>query len=115
MDSFAENQGSRVFHLMMILPAGFLLLLLSLISLSTLAHTNNEFLDKYEENEPNGDANCIFYAESEDNRLNFQGVADERSGCAWGRRRAAGPVRRSRSCEWAVVIDCQCERSFRKR
>jgi hypothetical protein len=72
MASFAENQGSRVFHLMMIVPAG-LLLLLSLISLGTLAHTNNDFLDEYDEKEPNGDANCILYAES-GNQNNFYRV-----------------------------------------
>ena len=60
---FAENRGSRVFHLMMILPAGLLLLVLSLISLSTLAVTNQRFLDEYEDKDPDGDATCILYAD----------------------------------------------------
>ena len=56
----------------MIVPAG-LLLLLSLLSLGTLAHTNNDFLDEYDKKEPNGDANCILYAESgNQNRVKFQ-------------------------------------------
>ena len=64
MLNFAENQGSRVFHLMMILPAGVLLLLLSLISLSTLAVVNKRFTDEHEDRGDN-DVKCILYAESE--------------------------------------------------
>ena len=64
MAGFSQNQGSRVFHLMMIIPAGILLLLLSIISFGTMADVNKDFLDEYEEKEPNGDATCILYAES---------------------------------------------------
>ena len=67
MAGFAENQGSRVFHLMMIIPAGFLLLLLSLISLGTLAHTNKRFTDRLEDVRPNDDATCILFAEGDNN------------------------------------------------
>ena len=45
MAGLKDAQGSRVFHLMMILPA-VLLLLLSLISLSTLAVTNKKVIDE---------------------------------------------------------------------
>ena len=67
MLNFAENQGSRVFHLMMILPAGVLLLLLSLISLSTLAVVNKQFTDEHEDE----DVTCILYAESEGTNLEY--------------------------------------------
>ena len=73
MAAFSENRGSRVFHLMMILPAGILLLVLSLISLSTLAVTNQQFLDEYEDRDPDGDATCILYAEKGDNVIKFKG------------------------------------------
>ena len=61
--NFSENRASRVFHLMMIIPAG-LLLLLSIISMSTLSATNEKFLNEYDEEEPNGDSNCILNAKS---------------------------------------------------
>lgn len=70
---FAKNRGSRVFHLMMILPAGLLLLVLSLISLSTLAVTNSQFVNEYEDKEPEGDSKCILYAEKGDFAVNFEG------------------------------------------
>lgn len=63
-----KKQGSRVFHLMMILPAGILLLVLSLVSLSTLAVTNNQFTHEYESRTQRSDANCILYAESRGSR-----------------------------------------------
>jgi hypothetical protein len=66
MAGFTQNQGSRVFHVMMIVPAGIVLLLLSVISLSTLADTNQKFLDEYDSKEPDGEATCILYAESGD-------------------------------------------------
>ena len=69
---FRRNRGSRVFHLMMILPAG-LLLVLSLVALSTLAVTNERFLDEYEEKEPSGDSRCILYAEKGDGTVRFRG------------------------------------------
>ena len=82
MPSFSENQGARVFHLMMIVPAGLLLLLLSLISFSTLAVTNNNFVNEYDDKvdnrqERDEDTNCILYAETDDRddvgrRIKFQ-------------------------------------------
>ena len=45
MAGLTDAQGSRVFHLMMIGPA-VLLLLLSLVSLSTLAVTNRRIIDE---------------------------------------------------------------------
>ena len=62
------NQGSRV---MMVIPAGLLLLLLSLISLSTLATTNKRFTDEYakanyeEESNMMENATCVLYTETE--------------------------------------------------
>ena len=56
----------------MIVPAGLLLLLLSLISLGTIAGVNRDFLDKYEDREPNGDATCVLYAENDNNGIEFQ-------------------------------------------
>ena len=65
------SDTSRVFHLMMLIPAG-LVLLLSLISLSSLATVNKEFRSEYDKLNPDGDAKCILYAESEsDNDLDF--------------------------------------------
>ena len=64
MAGFAENQGSRVFHLMMIVPAGFLLLLLSFISLGTLARINNRFTDLVDDS--NYDGTCILFAKGKD-------------------------------------------------
>ena len=71
--AFRKNRGSRVFHLMMILPAGLLLLVLSLVTLSTLAVTNRRFLDEYEEKEPDGDSECILFAEKGDGTVKFVG------------------------------------------
>ena len=65
------NQGSRVFHVMMVIPAGLLVLLLSLISLSTLATTNKRFTDEYakanyeEESNMMENATCVLYTETE--------------------------------------------------
>ena len=58
MAGLTDAQGSRVFHLMMIIPAA-LLLLLSLVSLSTLAVTNKKFSDGYR------GTPCILYAGTE--------------------------------------------------
>ena len=65
MAMFAENQSARVFHVMMILPAGVLLMILSVVSLSTLAATNKRFVDKYNDD----DVTCILYAERESNEV----------------------------------------------
>ena len=66
---FANNQGqgARVFHLMMIIPAA-LLLLLSLISLGTLATTNKKFLDEVDKVNSDNDAKCILYVEFDDDK-----------------------------------------------
>ena len=67
----AENQGARVFHLMMIIPAGVLILLLSLISLGSLSTTNKRFNDQYEKVfDKRG--RCILYASSDgENNLEY--------------------------------------------
>ena len=68
---FAENQGARVFHLMMVVPAGVLILLLSLISLGSLGTTNKRFSDQYEKLFDKS-GRCILYATSDgDNDLDF--------------------------------------------
>ena len=69
---FANNQGqgARVFHLMMIIPAA-LLLLLSLISLGTLATTNNNFLEELDDIDPNNDGTCILFAEKDGDRVDY--------------------------------------------
>lgn len=53
-----------MFHLMMIVPAGVLLLLLSLVSLGTLASANNEVKEKLDDLRWDGD--CILYTEADD-------------------------------------------------
>ena len=53
-----------MFHLMMIIPAGVLLLVLSLVSLGTLASANNEV--KEELDDLNWDGSCILYTKAED-------------------------------------------------
>ena len=69
MLNFAENQGSRVFHLMMILPAGVLLLILSLVSLGTLAVVNKRATDEYQEATRDDDGACILYVEEDDDTV----------------------------------------------
>lgn len=54
-----------MFHLMMIIPAGVLLLLLSLISLGTLGTTNKRFSDEYEKVYDKS-GRCILYASSDE-------------------------------------------------
>ena len=49
-----------MFHLMMIIPAA-LLLLLSLISLGTLATINKNFLDEVDKVNSDNDAKCVLY------------------------------------------------------
>ena len=74
MAGLKDAQGSRVFHLMMILPA-VLLLLLSLISLSTLAVTNKKVIDevtRIAESDKHGLA-CVLYTETEGTRLKPNG------------------------------------------
>ena len=61
----SENQGARIFHLMMIIPAGVLLLMLSLVSLGTLASANNEVKEELDDL-PNWDGSCILYTKAED-------------------------------------------------
>ena len=60
-----------MFHLMMIIPAGVLLLLLSLVSLGTMANANKQV--KEEIDDRNRDGRCILYttAADEDFRVNF--------------------------------------------
>ena len=53
-----------MFHIMMIIPAGVLLLLLSLISLGTLGTTNKRFSDEYEKVFDKS-GRCILYASSD--------------------------------------------------
>ena len=60
-----------MFHLMMILPAGVLLLILSLISLSTLAVINKQFSDEYVDRDSGGGDKCILFAENEDGEPEF--------------------------------------------
>ena len=60
----SESQGARMFHLMMIIPAGVLLLLLSLVSLGTMANANKQV--KEEIDDLNWDGRCILYTKSED-------------------------------------------------
>ena len=69
MASVGKNQGSRMFHLMMIIPAGALLLLLSLISLGTMANTNGRIVDKLDEFGSPGD--CILFAEGRGSFVRF--------------------------------------------
>lgn len=64
-----ENNGSRIFHLMMIIPAGLLLLLLSLISLGTMADTNRKFTDELRESNTDGD--CVLFAEGRKGTVHF--------------------------------------------
>ena len=59
------NQGARVFHLMMIIPAGILLLILSLTSLGTMATTNNKFKDVLDD--LGKDGNCILFTKAKNN------------------------------------------------
>ena len=66
MAGIVENQGSRMFHLMMIIPAGGLLLLLSLISLGTMANTNGRVADQLDEVPTREDEDCILFAEEEE-------------------------------------------------
>ena len=78
----SQNQGARMFHLMMIIPAGVLLLVLSLVSLGTLATLNNEV--KKELDDQNRDGSCILYTKAED--LN-DGTINDGSECqfaVWG-------------------------------
>ena len=60
---------SRMFHLMMIIPAGGLLLLLSLISLGTMAQVNSRVVDELDDKDIEGD--CILFAENGDNRIQY--------------------------------------------
>lgn len=71
MAGFAENQGARIFHLMMIFPAGALLLIFSLVSLSTLAVINRQFTDEYEDRNYRQEdrVKCILYAKEGERRL----------------------------------------------
>ena len=64
-----SNQGTRVFHLMMIIPAGILLLILSLTSLGTMATTNNKFKDEVDDLDREG--NCILFTEPKTKDLDF--------------------------------------------
>ena len=70
MAGLTDAQGSRVFHLMMLLPA-VLLLLLSLISLSTLAVTNKRVIDEATRISGTSDhgISCVLYTGTDDNRL----------------------------------------------
>ena len=69
MAKFNKDGTSRLFHLMMLVPAG-LIFLLAIISLSTLADVNKEFRDEYDKLNPRGDATCILFAE-DDSGLEF--------------------------------------------
>lgn len=88
MATFSNSQRSRVFHLLMILPAGVILLLLSLISLSTMAVTNRRAVDRYHEirdqdfpNRGVPDIACILYAESYGTSTNAVVFSEESGRC----------------------------------
>ena len=68
-----SNQGTRVFHLMMIIPAGILLLILSLTSLGTMAITNNKFKDVVDDLnlEPEDEGNCILFTKAKEDYIDF--------------------------------------------
>ena len=53
-----------MFHLMMIIPAGVLLLLLSLVSLGTMANANKQVKDEIDD--LNWDGRCILYTNEDD-------------------------------------------------
>ena len=68
----SENQGARMFHLMMIIPAGVLLLLVSLLSLGTMANANKQI--KQELDDIGLHDKCILYTkvEGEDESKTFK-------------------------------------------
>ena len=101
MFNFSENRESRVFHLMMVLPAG-LLFLLSIISLGTLNATNEEFLKEYDKKEPQGDSNCILYAKSGGQSNNYLVKFQEGDSCEFSI--AGGGILAALAVAFAIVF-----------